>query len=41
MKLIPLILIMVVGFIKGGGNNPILTPMVGEGLSLGSVLGQF
>ncbi len=31
---------MVVGFIKGGGNNPILTPMVGEGLSLGSVLGQ-
>lgn len=39
-KLIPLILIMVVGFIKGGGNNPILTPMVGEGLSLGSVLGQ-
>ncbi len=30
-KLIPLILLMIFGFIKGGGANPIFTPMVGDG----------
>ena len=38
-KLIPLALIIVFGFVKGGGNNPILTPMVGEGVS-GGVVGS-
>ena len=36
-KLIPLALIIVFGFVKGGGNNPILTPMVGEGVSAGGM----
>ena len=39
-KLIPLILLMIFGFIKGGGANPIFTPMVGDGLSPAVVLGQ-
>lgn len=39
-KLIPLVLIMVFGFIKGSGQNEILTPLVGEGISIGGVLGQ-
>ncbi|MDK2563814.1 amino acid permease [Romboutsia sedimentorum] len=39
-KLIPLILIMVFGFIKGSGQNEILTPLVGEGVNVGSVIGQ-
>ena len=39
-KLIPLALILVFGFVKGGGNNPILTPMVGEGVSAGGVVGS-
>lgn len=39
-KLIPLVLIIVFGFIKGNGNNSITTPLVGEGLSAGSVIGQ-
>lgn len=38
-KLIPLILIMIFGFIRGNG-NPIFDPMLGEGLSAGSVMGQ-
>lgn len=38
-KLIPLFLIMIVGFILGQSTEPILSPMVGEGLSTGSVLG--
>lgn len=38
-KLIPLFLIMVLGFILGKSKEPILTPMVAEGLSTGSVLG--
>ena len=29
-KLIPLVLIIVFGFIKGGGNNPIVHPLVAE-----------
>ncbi len=39
-KLIPLVLIMVFGFIKGSGQNEILTPLVGEGVNVGSVIGQ-
>lgn len=39
-KLIPLILLMVFGFIKGSGANPIFTPMVGEGLNPAVILGQ-
>ena len=39
-KLIPLILLMIFGFVKGGGANPIFTPMVGDGLSPAVVLGQ-
>ena len=38
-KLVPLVLIMIFGFIRGTG-NPIMDPMLGEGLSFGSVLGQ-
>nr|WP_330383741.1 amino acid permease [Romboutsia hominis] len=39
-KLIPLVLIMVFGFISGSGNNSITTPLVGEGISATSVIGQ-
>lgn len=39
-KLVPLVLIILFGFIKGNGNNPITTPLVGDGLSPGSVIGQ-
>ncbi len=39
-KLIPLILLMVFGFIKGGGNHQIFSPMLGEGLNPAVVLGQ-
>lgn len=39
-KLIPLVLIMVFGFIKGSGQNEIMAPLVGEGISIGGVLGQ-
>lgn len=39
-KLVPLVLIMIFGFIKGNGNNPILTPMVGDGVSGTSVFGS-
>ena len=38
-KVIPLIFIAIFAFIKGSGTNPILTPMVGPGLSTGTVLG--
>ncbi len=38
-KLVPLGLIMVFGFIRGQG-NPILDPMLADGLSVGSVMGQ-
>ena len=38
-QLIPLVLIMIFGFIRGNG-NPIFDPMLGEGLKFGSVLGQ-
>lgn len=39
-KLIPLALLMIFGFVKGSGANPIFTPMVGEGLNPAVVLGQ-
>lgn len=39
-KLVPLVLIILFGFIKGNGNNPITTPLVGDGLSPGSIIGQ-
>lgn len=39
-KLIPLALLMVFGFLLGSGENPIFTPMVGEGKNAGAVLGS-
>ena len=39
-KLIPLVLIIVFGFIKGEGNNPIVQPMVAEGVNPMSIIGQ-
>ena len=39
-KLVPLAIIIVFGFIKGGGGNPITTPLVAEGVSPASVIGQ-
>ena len=38
-KLVPLILIMIFGFVKGSGENSIFTPMVADGLSPIAVLG--
>lgn len=39
-KLIPLVLIIVFGFIRGNGTNPIFTPLVAEGLSPTGIIGQ-
>ena len=39
-KLIPRVFIRVFGFIKGGGNNPIVQPLVAEGISPTGVIGQ-
>ncbi len=39
-KLIPLVLIMVFGFLLGSGDNPIFTPMVAEDKNAGAVLGS-
>lgn len=39
-KLVPLAIIIVFGFIKGGGSNPITAPLVAEGVSPASVIGQ-
>ena len=39
-KLIPLVLIIVFGFIKGGGDNTIVQPLVAEGISPTGVIGQ-
>ena len=39
-KLIPLVVRIVFGFIKGGGNNPIVQPLVAEGISPTGVIGQ-
>lgn len=38
-KLVPLVLIMVFGFVKGSGTNPVFTPMVADGLKPVTVLG--
>ena len=38
-KLVPLIVIIIFGFIKGNG-NPILQPLVGPGATVGGALGQ-
>ncbi len=32
-KLVPLVVLMIFGFIKGSGDNPIFSPMVGEGVN--------
>jgi len=39
-KLVPLVLLMVFGFVLGSGDNPIFTPMAGEGISAASALGS-
>lgn len=39
-KLIPLILIIIFGFINGSGTNPITSPLVGPNVSTGSIIGQ-
>ena len=39
-KLIPLVLLMVFGFLRGGSSRPLFTPMVGAGKGLGGVLGS-
>ena len=39
-KLIPLVLIIVFGFIKGSGDNPIVQPLVAEVISPMGVIGQ-
>ncbi|MGF6988932.1 APA family basic amino acid/polyamine antiporter [Lachnospiraceae bacterium PM6-15] len=39
-KLIPLFILMIFGFARGGGGNPVFTPMVGEGLNPAIVLGS-
>lgn len=38
-KLIPLILITIAGFVIGGSHDPLLTPVLGEGVSAGSAVG--
>ncbi len=39
-KLIPIALIIVCGFLMGKGDNPVFTPMVGEGTNAGAALGS-
>lgn len=39
-KVIPIVILIVFGFIKGTGTNPILSPMIGNGVSFGSAFGQ-
>ena len=39
-KLIPLGLIIVFGFIKGSGDNPVMSPLVAEGISPMGIIGQ-
>ena len=39
-KLIPLVLLIVFGFLRGGASRPLFTPMVGAGKGLGGVLGS-
>ena len=39
-KLVPLVILIVFGFLWGGGGNPILSPIVGEGRSVSGALGS-
>lgn len=39
-KLLPILLIMIAGFIKGSGNNDIFMPLVGENVNVSGVIGQ-
>lgn len=39
-KLIPLALIIVFGFIKGSGQNPVMSPLVAEGIRPMGIIGQ-
>lgn len=39
-KLIPIILLIIFGFLRGSGDNAVFTPMLGEGLNGATVLGQ-
>ena len=39
-KLIPLALIIVFGFIKGSGDNPVMSPLVAEGIRPMGIIGQ-
>lgn len=39
-KLVPLVLLVLFGFLRGSGENPVFTPMLAEGLSPATVLGQ-
>ena len=39
-KLIPLVLLMVFGFIRGSNHAPVFSPMVGQGKGVGGVLGS-
>ena len=39
-KLIPLILLIIFGFIRGKAGGPVFSPMVGEGMNAGGVLGS-
>ena len=39
-KVVPIVILIVFGLIKGTGTNPILSPMIGSGVSFGSAFGQ-
>ena len=39
-KLIPLVLLMIFGFLWGDGGHSVMTPLVGEGKNIGGVLGS-
>ena len=39
-KLVPLIVIIIFGFIKGSGDNPVMSPLVAEGISPMGIIGQ-
>ncbi|MEG1409794.1 MAG: amino acid permease [Terrisporobacter sp.] len=39
-KLVPLVLIVIFGFLNGSGTNSITTPLVGVNVSIGAIIGQ-
>ncbi|WP_455537914.1 APC family permease [Terrisporobacter sp.] len=39
-KLVPLAIIIIFGFIKGNGSNPVVTPLVAEGIAPMAIIGQ-